>query len=79
MFPKEKIPSGVIDHMHGKGWMNEGGMKIWFNKVWLQRPGGLLKKSALLVFYHFKAHITQSAKNNCRVDWKTQLAVILVG
>ena len=31
-FPKEKIPNGVIVHVHEKGWMNEG-MKIWFNKV----------------------------------------------
>ena len=41
-FPKEKIPSGVIVHVHEKGWMNEEGVKIWFNKVWSRRPGGLL-------------------------------------
>ena len=74
-FPKEKIPSGVIVHVHEKGWMNEEGMKIWFNKVWSRRPGGLLKKPALLVFDHFKAHVTQSAKATA-ADLKTQLAVI---
>ena len=64
--------------MHEKGWMNEEGMKIWFNKVWSRRPGGLLKKPALLVFDHFKAHVTQSAKA-IAADLKTQLAVILLG
>ena len=49
--PKEKIPSGVIVHMQGKGWMNEEGMKIWFNKVWSQRPVGLLKKKQLCLFW----------------------------
>lgn len=71
----KKIPSGVIVHMHEKGWMNEEGMKICFNKVRSQRPGGLLKKPALLVFDQFKAHVTQSAKT-ITTDLKTQLAVI---
>ena len=33
MFLKETIPSGVNVRVHEKGWMNEEGMKIWFNKV----------------------------------------------
>ena len=33
IFPKEKIPSGVIVHVHEKGWMNEESMKIWFNSL----------------------------------------------
>ena len=56
-FPKEKIPSGVNVHVHEKGWR-----KIWFHKVWSGRPGGLVKKTALFVFDHFKAHVTQRAK-----------------
>ena len=55
--------------------MNEEGVKIWFNKVWLQRPGGLLRKLALPVFDHFKTHVTRSAKA-ISVNLKTQLAVI---
>ena len=74
-FPKEKIPTGVIVHMHEEGWMNEGGMKICLNRVWSQRPGGLLKKPSLLVFDHFKAHVTQSAKA-ISADLKTQLSVM---
>ena len=72
---KEKIASGVTVHMHEKGWMSQGGMKTRFNKVQSQRPGGLLEKPALLVFDHFKAHVTQSAKA-IAVDLKTQLVVI---
>ena len=74
-FSKEKIPTGVIVHMHEEGWMNEGGMKICLNRVWSRRPGGLLKKPALLIFDHFKAHVTQSAKATA-ADLKTQPAVI---
>ena len=33
IFPKQKIPSGVIVHVHEKGWMNEESMKIWFNSL----------------------------------------------
>ena len=82
MFLKEKIPSGVVVHVQ-EGWMNEGGMKICFNKVWSQRPGGLLKKkkktsTALLVYNHFKAHVTRSAKE-ITADLKTQHAAIADG
>ena len=45
-FPKGNIPSGVIVHVHEKGWMDEESMTIWFNKVWSRRPGRLLKKTA---------------------------------
>ena len=74
-FPKEKIPRGVIVHVQEKGRMNEEGMNHWFNKVQSPRLGGLLKKPVLLVFDHFRAHITQSAKA-VTVDLKTQLVVI---
>ena len=77
-FLKGKIPRGVIVHVQEKGRMNEEGMNHWFNKVRSPRLGGLLKKPVLLVFDHFKAHITQSAKA-IAADLKTQLAVIPVG
>ena len=52
--PKEETPSGVIVHVHGKGWMDEGGMKLWIDKIWHRRPGGLLKKYSCLVYDMFK-------------------------
>ena len=42
--PKEEIPSGVSVHVHEKGWMDQGGMKLWIDKVWHRRPGALLRK-----------------------------------
>ncbi|KAG7166842.1 Pogo transposable element-like 84 [Homarus americanus] len=36
--PKERIPNGVYVHVHPKGWMDEGGVKVWINKVWSRRP-----------------------------------------
>jgi hypothetical protein len=51
--PKEKLPAGVYVHAHPKGWMDEERMKLWIEKVWSRRPGGLLKKPALLVWDQF--------------------------
>ncbi|KAM3915673.1 pogo transposable element with KRAB domain [Leptodactylus fuscus] len=73
--PKEVIPRGVIVHVHEKGWMDEGGMKIWIEKVWSKRPGGLLKKPALLVLDQFRAHISDNTKKIFKLA-KTHLAVI---
>jgi len=36
--------------------MGGEGMKLWLEKVWSKRPGGLLKKASLLVCNQFKAH-----------------------
>lgn len=73
--PKEDIPQGVIVHVHDKGWMDQDGMKIWFEKVWSRRPGGLLCKPALLVLDQFRAHITKNTKK-IAAEQKTKLAVI---
>jgi len=51
-------------------------MKLWLEKVWSKRPGGLLKKpSLLLVCDQFKAHIKESTKR-LATKLKTHLAVI---
>lgn len=73
--PQEKIPTGIIVHVHDKGWMNENGMKLWFEKIWSRRPGGLLKKPALLVYDQFRSHITEATKQVAQ-DMKTDLAII---
>ena len=31
--PKEKIPEGIVVHVHEKGWMDENGMKLWIVPV----------------------------------------------
>ena len=68
------IPHGIYIHVDSKGWMDGEGMKLWLEKVWSKRPGGL-KKPSLLVCDQFKAHITESRKM-CATKLKTQLAVI---
>jgi len=50
-------------------------MKLWLEKVWSKRPGGLLKKASLLVCDQFKAHVTESTKR-LATKLKTHLAVI---
>jgi hypothetical protein len=64
--PKEKLPAGVYVHAHPIGWMAEEGMKLWIEKAWSRRPGGLLKKSALLVWDQFRYHRTEAIKNKLK-------------
>ena len=73
--PKEKLPAGVYVHANPKGWMDEERMKLWIEKVWSRRPGGLLKKPALLVWDQFRCHRTEAIKNTLS-ELKTKLAVI---
>ena len=60
--PKEKIPSRIVMHVHEKGWMDENGMMLWISRIWHNRPGGLFKKKACLVYDMFKAHLMDSIK-----------------
>ncbi|XP_077111701.1 uncharacterized protein LOC143767342 isoform X2 [Ranitomeya variabilis] len=75
--PKEDIPRGIILHAHERGWMDEDGMKVWIEKVWSKRPGGLRKTTALLVLDQYKAHTSECTKKRFK-DVKTHLAVIPV-
>jgi len=50
-------------------------MKLWLEKVWFKRPGGLLKKTSLLVCDQFKVHVTESTKS-LATKLKMHLAVI---
>lgn len=62
----EKFPAEVIVHAHPKGWMDEEGIFLWFNKVWDIRPGALFKKKALLVWDQFRAHKTEKVKDKVK-------------
>ena len=73
--PEKAIPRGVIVHVYDKGWMDENGMKIRIEKVWPKRPGGILKKPALLELDQFRAHITEAIKKRFKEE-KTHLAII---
>ena len=73
--PKEKFPAGVVVHCHPKGWMDEEGLKIWVQKVWKARPGGLLRKKSLLIWDSFRAHLVDSVKRAVK-ETNTDIAVI---
>ena len=64
--PKLKFPAGVIVHVHPKGWMDEDGVKLWTDKVWKKRAGGLMKTKSLLVWDMFKAHVTENSKDHVK-------------
>jgi transposase-like protein len=71
----ETFPSGVIVHCHSKGWMDEAGILLWLEKVWGNRPGGLLLKPAMLVWDQFRAHLTDPVKKKLN-ELRTHQAVI---
>jgi hypothetical protein len=75
--PKEKFPSGVVVHVHEKGWMDEPGMHIWLDKCWARRPfGGLTNGRSLLVWDQFRAHLVESVKRRTKRSHNTDIAVI---
>ena len=73
--PKERFSSGVVIHVHPRGWMDEEGVKIWIEKVWRCRAGSLNKPQSLLVWDSFSAHLVDSAKRELREN-NTTTAVI---
>ena len=60
--PKDKFPSGVLVHVHEKGWMDEAGTKKWLDEVWGRRNGGLRNEKSMLVWDCFSAHLVDSVK-----------------
>jgi len=50
-------------------------MKLWLEKVWSKRPGGLLTKPSLLVCDQLKAHVRESTKR-LATKLRTHLSVI---
>ena len=71
----EPIPPQIVVHVHEKGWMDEAGMKLWIEKVWRCREGGLMKKKSLLVYDMFKTYLMESIKKTLR-DHNTDVAII---
>ena len=66
---------GVVIAAQEKGWMNTEGMKLWIDKVWRARRGGLERRRSLLVFDSFEAHVTDRVKRALERE-NTNLAVI---
>ena len=72
---KEQFPSGVINHVHKKEWMDTARMKLWVEKAWVRRPASLLRKS-LLVWDSSSAHLVSELKKQLKDDHRTDLPVI---
>ena len=53
---------GVVVSTQEKGWMDADQMKIWIDKVWRSRLGGLGRRRSLLLYDVFEAHVTESVK-----------------
>jgi hypothetical protein len=66
---KYKIPRGIVVHIQER-WMDENGMKLWLEKVWAKRPGGLL-----LLCDQFKSHVKEATKKGLKY-LNTQLPVV---
>jgi len=73
--PKDKFPPGVLVFVNEKGWVNEEVVYQWLEKVWFNRPGGLLNKPSLLVWDMFRAHLTTGVKQRLE-SRKVRQAVI---
>ena len=73
--PKVANKHGIVIAAQEKGWMDTERMKIWIEKVWRARRGGLGRRRSLLVLDAFEAHVTDSVKTAIARE-NTNLAVI---
>ena len=73
--PKVANKHGVVIAAQEKGCMDTEGMKLWIDKVWRARRGGLERRRSLLVFDLFEAHVTDRVKRALERE-NTNLAVI---
>ena len=73
--PKINNKHGVVVSAQEKGWMNLDQMKVWIEKAWRSRIGGLRRRRSLLVYDAFEAHVTDPVKAAFKRE-NTDLAVI---
>ena len=73
--PKINNKHGVVVSAQEKGWMDSEQMKVWIEKVWRARIGGLGRRKSLLVYDSFEAHVTDTVKASFKRE-NTDLAVI---
>ena len=50
-------------------------MRLWIEKVWIRRPGGLARRKSLLVMDSFEGHKTDLVKKRCNEE-NTDIAII---
>ena len=71
--PKINNKHGVVVSAQEKGWMDSEQMKVWIEKAWRSRLGGLGRRKSLLVFDAFD--VTDPVKASFKRE-NTDLAVI---
>lgn len=69
--PPKEIPNGIQVKMMPKSWANVEVMQYWLRNVWRRQ-----NQRRLLVWDSFSAHITPVVKQNVRVDYNSDMAVI---
>jgi len=72
-----KFPPGVHVRVRPKGWMDEAPTLDWIKTVWSARPGGLLRKKAMLVLDSFRRRRMPAIKSELS-KMKTDLVIIRV-
>ena len=73
--PKLKNTHGVVVSAQHKGWMDTERMKLWIEKVWRARRGGLGRQRSLLALDVFEVHMTDDVKGALKRE-NTDMAVI---
>ena len=73
--PKINNKHGVVVSAQEKGWMDSEQMKVWIEKVWRARIGGLGRRKSLFVYDSFEAHVRDTVKAPFKHE-NTELAVI---
>ena len=80
IFKRKTMPQiankhAIVVAVQEERWMDENIMKIWIEKVWRSRIGGLGRRRSLLVLDSFEAHKTEQVKRSFKSE-NTDLAVI---
>ena len=80
IFKRKTVPKiinqhGVVVSAQHKGWMDSEQMKVWIEKAWRRRLGGLGRRKSLIVYDAFEAHVTDAMKAAFKRE-NTDLAVI---
>ena len=76
--PKINNHHRVVVLAQQKGWMDSEQMKVWIEKAWRRRQGGLGRRKSLLVYDAFEAHVTDTVKAAFKQE-NTDFAVIRGG
>jgi hypothetical protein len=56
------FPIGILIAANEKGWINQGIMKVWVEKVWRKSKQSFFNPKSLLIMDSCRAHITDGTK-----------------